>query len=64
MDICIDCSESQTRLGNCISGKVEPIKKYLLCGWCDDKLNVRIKKQIREKWNWPFDRSEIIETTS
>ena len=35
MDICIDC-------------KVEPIKKYLLCGWCDDKLNIKIKKQIRE----------------
>ena len=44
MDICIDC-------------KVEPIKKYLLC---DDKLNVPIKKQIREKWNWPFDRNENI----
>ena len=47
MNICIDC-------------KVEPIKKYLLCGWCDDKLNVRIKKQIKEKWNWPFDNNDKV----
>ena len=47
IDYCIDC-------------KVEPIKKYLLCGLCDDKLIIKIKKQIRDNWNWPFDRNENI----
>lgn len=60
MDKCIDCSESQTRLGNCISGKVEQIKKILLCELCDEKLNMRIKKKMRDNWNWPFDRNDQI----
>ena len=45
MDICIEC-------------KIEKVKTILRCGWCDDKLNVRIKKMIMEKWNWPFERNE------
>ena len=47
-------------MDNCIECKVEPIKKYLLCGLCDDKLNIKIKNKIRDKWNWPFDRNENI----
>ena len=38
MDICIDC-------------KIEKTKTILLCGWCDDKLKIKIKKQIRDNWN-------------
>ena len=35
-------------------------KNNLLCGGCDDKLKIKIKKQIRDNWNWPFDRNENI----
>ena len=47
-------------MDNCIDCKIERIKKYLLCVDCDDKLNVRIKKQIRDNWNWPFNSNENI----
>ena len=46
MDKCIDC-------------KVEQIKKILLCELCDEKLNMIIKKKMRDNWNWPFDRNDI-----
>ena len=47
MDICIDCKIKQT-------------STILLCGDCDEKLKIKIKKQIRDNWNWPFDRNENI----
>ena len=45
MDICFEC-------------KIEKIKRILLCELCDDKLNIKIKKKMMEKWNWPFDRND------
>ena len=47
MDICMDC-------------KIEKIKKYLLCGDCNDKLNIKIKKKMRDNWNWPFDNNDKV----
>ena len=45
MDYCFDCKIKQT-------------STILLSGDCDDKLKIKIKKQIRDNWNWPFDRNE------
>ena len=47
MDICIEC-------------KLEKTKTILRCGDCDEKLKIKIKKQMRDNWNWPFDRNENI----
>ena len=44
MDICIEC-------------KKEKAITILLCGECDDKLKERIKIQIRDNWNWPFENN-------
>ena len=38
MDYCIDCKIKQT-------------STILRCGDCDDKLKMKIKKQMRDNWN-------------
>ena len=40
--------------------KIKETSTILLCVDCDDKLKIKIKKQIRDNWNWPFDRNENI----
>ena len=45
MDYCIEC-------------KIEKTKTILMCGVCDDKLNIQIQNMIRAKWNYPFARNE------
>ena len=49
-------------MDNCIDCKIERIKKYLLCVDCDEKLKIKnnIQKKIRDNWNWPFDRNDIL----
>ena len=46
-------------MDKCIECKIEKTKTILLCDGCDEKLNMIIKKKMRENWNWPFDRNDI-----
>ncbi len=46
MDSCFECQK----------GKPITILRY---GPCDDKLKERIKKQIRDNWNWSFENNML-----